>query len=191
MLLTIEGKRDHSFDEPLGLLSDCHRRIEYFLAVLASITDQVRGGTLTTAERRQLEGALAYFATAGPRHTADEEESLFPRLEASRQQDRELVDALELVRSLEQDHVDANAHHVVVDTIVRRWLDAGSLTGSDVNELEIRLTRLGALYRAHIEAEDRRLFPAAARILSKREVEEIGAEMAARRSVLQGHRGRT
>lgn len=181
MLLKINGKPDHGFDEPLGLLSDCHRRIEHFLAVLVSITDQVRGGALTTAERGQLESALTYFATAGPRHTADEEQSLFPRLEASRRRDRELADAIELVWSLEHDHAEANGHHVVIDTIVRRWLNAGTLSGTDVKELEIRLSRLGALYRMHIEAEDLELFPAAARILSAKEIEEIGAEMAARR----------
>jgi len=181
MLLKINGKPDHGFDEPLGLLSDCHRRIEHFLAVLVTITDQVRGGALTHAERGQLEGALAYFATAAPRHTADEEESLFPRLEASKRRDRELADAIELVWSLERDHVEANGHHAIVDTIVRRWLDAGTLSGTDVKELEIRLSRLAALYRMHIEAEDRELFPAAARILSAGEIEEIGAEMAARR----------
>lgn len=181
MLLKINQKPDHGFDEPLGLLSDCHRRIEHFLAVLVSITDQVRGGALTTAERGQLEGALTYFATAGPRHTADEEESLFPRLEAAKRRDREVADAIELVWNLEHDHAEANGHHVVVDTIVRRWLNAGTLSGTDVKELEIRLSRLGALYRMHIEAEDRELFPAAARILSAREIEEIGAEMAARR----------
>ena len=59
---------------------------------------------------------------------------------------------------------------------------AGSLAESDVKELEIRLNRLNALYRTHIDAEDRELFPAAARILSAREIEEIGVEMAARRS---------
>jgi len=191
MLLTVDRKRDHGFDEPLGLLSDCHRRIEYFLAVLVSMTNQVKGGALATAERGQLEGALAYFATAGPRHTADEEESLFPRLEASTRRDRNVADALELVRSLEHDHTEAKGHHVVVDNIVRRWLDAGRLGGSDVKELEIRLNRLGALYRPHIEAEDRTLFPAAARILSARDVEEIGAEMAARRSVPPEHRAHT
>jgi len=182
MLLKIGRKPDHGFDEPLGLLSDCHRRIEHFLAVLGTITEQVRGGALTAAERGQLESALTYFATAAPRHTADEEESLFPRLEALTRSDRELADAVELVWSLEHDHAEANGHHAVVDRLVRRWLDDGTLAGTDVKELEIRLNRLGALYRMHIEAEDRELFPAAARILSARDFGEIGIEMAARRS---------
>ena len=83
MLLKIGQRPDHGFDEPLGLLSDCHRRIEHFLAVLLTIADQANGQELSADQRRQLEGALTYFSTAAPRHTADEEDSLFPRLEAS------------------------------------------------------------------------------------------------------------
>ena len=32
--LQIGAAPDHDFDEPLGLLSDCHRRIEHFLDIL-------------------------------------------------------------------------------------------------------------------------------------------------------------
>src|SRR5204863_20792 len=63
---------DHSFDEPLGLLSDCHRRIEYFLHVLLTLADQP-SHTLTREQKMQAEEALWYFETAAPRHTADEE----------------------------------------------------------------------------------------------------------------------
>ena len=48
------GQRpDHGFDEPLGLLSDCHRRIEHFLDVLATITDEAAAGPLTPSNRRR------------------------------------------------------------------------------------------------------------------------------------------
>jgi len=42
------------------------------------------------------------------------------------------------------------------------------------------------LYRAHIAAEDRDLFPAAARALDAPTLREIGREMAARRGVPYG-----
>lgn len=36
------GQRvDHDFDEPLGLLSDCHRRIEHFLRALVTVATDV------------------------------------------------------------------------------------------------------------------------------------------------------
>lgn len=44
MLIKIGHRPDHGFDEPLGLLSDCHRRIEHFLRVLTAIEEQTRGG---------------------------------------------------------------------------------------------------------------------------------------------------
>ena len=73
------GAQTHNFSDPTGLLSDCHRRIEMFLGTLervASVIDR----PLTEETRPALESALRYFREAAPKHTADEEESLFPRL---------------------------------------------------------------------------------------------------------------
>jgi hemerythrin-like domain-containing protein len=177
-MLKIGFGRDHGFDEPLGLLSDCHRRIEYFLAVLAAIADRAGGRELDAAERRQLDGALTYFKSAAPRHTADEEESLFPRLEASR--DASAAATLEIIQRLEHDHAEADSIHEAVDRLGRAWL-AGSLPPGDIQELQRLLERLRCLYEAHISVEDRQLFPAAARILSVQELRAIGSEMARRR----------
>jgi hemerythrin-like domain-containing protein len=179
--LKIGQRPDHGFDEPLGLLSDCHRRIEHFLHILTTITDSVDGGVIGDVERAQLESALKYFATAGPRHTADEEESLFPRMDASH--DRSAIDALGAIRRLESDHAEANTHHEAVDRLVRQWLAEGALAQSLVQELKEHLARLNTLYTAHIALEDREVFPAAARMLSPEDVHAIGCEMAARRGI--------
>lgn len=184
MPLKIGQHPDHGFDEPLGLLSDCHRRIEHFLNVLTLVTDRVAGGMLQDADRRQLDDAVKYFATAAPRHTADEEESLFPRMEAS--DDPDAVAAIGLIRSLESDHEEADRHHGEVDRLVRQWLADGVLEEPRVRELKQHLTTLNTLYAAHIAAEDRQVFPAAARLLSPADIHEIGREMAARRSVRDG-----
>jgi len=180
MLLKIGRRADHGFDEPLGLLSDCHRRIEHFLSVLTLITEQTGGVALDASERVQLEGALQYFAVAGPRHTADEEESLFPRLEASGNPQAE--EALETLRRLERDHLEANDLHAVVDRLVRQWLRDGTLPLETTRTLDDTLGRLRSLYGQHIAVEDQQLFPAAARILSTDDLHQIGREMAARRS---------
>ena len=58
MPLKIGQSADHGFDQPLGLLSDCHRRIEQFLAILTTIAERRSGGPLTGSERAQLEGAV-------------------------------------------------------------------------------------------------------------------------------------
>jgi hemerythrin-like domain-containing protein len=182
MAFQIGQRPDHDFDEPLGLLSDCHRRIEHFLRVLIAVDAEAAGGSLTMTHRADLEGALRYFAVAAPRHTADEEQSLFPRLRDAG--DPGVTQALELVERLEHDHDEAEQHHAAVDTLVRRWLENDGLGPNDAAELRERLLGLQTLYQRHISLEDERLFPAAARVLDAKQIEAIGREMAARRHVL-------
>jgi hemerythrin-like domain-containing protein len=174
---------DHGFHQPLGLLSDCHRRIEHFLHVLVTIDAEAHGGSLADDYRRALEGALKYFETAAPNHTADEEESLFPRLRASGDPDAQR--ALETIDHLEHDHQAADAHHAAVNTLVRRWLDDGRLESGDAAGLREHLEALQRLYAAHIAVEDQQLFPVATRVLDAPALREIGREMAARRGVAQ------
>ena len=172
---------DHGFDEPLGLLSDCHRRIEHFLGVIATVTADAGGGPLTDAYRSALEGALRYFAVAAPKHTADEETSLFPRLRLS--SDPAVASTLAALDALESDHDTADAHHTAVDAIARRWIAGDRLAAADVEQLRAHVTGLQALYARHIAIEDREVFPVAARVLDRAQIEEVGSEMAARRQV--------
>jgi hemerythrin-like domain-containing protein len=184
MPLQVGQRTDHGFDEPLGLLSDCHRRIEHFLDVLVALADHAAGGMLAPSYRSALEAALRYFAVAAPKHTADEEASLFPRLRDSR--DPAVTDALASLDALEQDHEEAEAHHAAVDELVRRWLSEGRLVQSDAYRLRDVLKRLRMLYRRHIRVEERDVFPAAARVLDRAQIAAIGGEMAARRNVRLG-----
>jgi len=80
MAIQIGAKPDSGFDDPIGMLKDCHRRIESFLGILCVVIDRTQGRSLTDEEREAVKAALQYFRTGGQRHTADEEESLFPRL---------------------------------------------------------------------------------------------------------------
>ena len=73
------GAKAHPFSDPIGLLSDCHRRVEMFLGALGGVAS-VMDRPLTEETRAALESALRYFREAAPKHTADEEESLFPRI---------------------------------------------------------------------------------------------------------------
>jgi hemerythrin-like domain-containing protein len=180
MPLRIGQPLDHDFTEPLGLLSDCHRRIEYFLAVLIRLSD-LAGQPLTPDQWKDLEKALNYFVSAAPRHTADEEKSLFPRLRATH--DPRAADALAHLSQLERDHEMADAHHHAVDRFCRRWMDRGFLSDSDKRNLQDRLGELQAIYREHIAIEDGQLFPAAAQVLSEEQLFEIGREMQDRHSL--------
>ena len=66
MLTQIGGKIESDFTQPLGMLSDCHKRIRYFLNALLATVDHANRGSLTPPQRTSLEAALRYFRDAAP-----------------------------------------------------------------------------------------------------------------------------
>jgi len=178
----IGARRASDFTDPVGLLGDCHRRIERFLATLVAVTIEAKGGHLTDDRRTALATALRYFREAAPKHTADEEESLFPRL---RRLDHAVAQPLlDRIDALQQDHVCADKSHREVDRIGGLWLAAGELSAQDAERLATLLNQLAELYRSHIAIEDTEIFPFAARVLASGDREAIGVEMAARRGLV-------
>jgi len=173
------GATAHNFSDPTGLLSDCHRRIEMFLRSLQTVASG--GPKLDEERRRALDLVLRYFREAAPKHTADEEESLFPRLQGLK--DEELQSALMRVEELERDHREADALHRQVDELGKLWLRAEELSAGDFVQFRDAVTRLTEIYPQHIQVEDQILFPAAERALSSEQKAEIAKEMAGRRSV--------
>jgi hemerythrin-like domain-containing protein len=158
------------------MLQDCHRRIERFLDVLRRVAEERRGGPLDAAYREGLTAALDYFAHAAPRHTADEEESLFPRLRALSDEAAERLDALEA------DHALVAPGHDLVETLGRRWLADGTLPPADAERFEAAIASLRAVYGDHIAEEDAAIFPLAEALLAPEDLAAIGQEMAARRA---------
>ena len=133
MPIVIGAKRESDFTDPIGMLGDCHRRIEMFLNVLVRVAEQARGETLNEEQRGALETALRYFREAAPKHTADEEESLFPRLRRIESADvRALMARIE---SLEEEHVCADRSHGEVDSLGRLWLKDGTLPADQAARL--------------------------------------------------------
>lgn len=183
------GEKMESFStNPLGLLSDCHRRIEDFLNRLISVTRQGGGGALSAEQRTVLEGALRYFREAAPKHRMDEEESLFPRISAL--QRPEAKPALARLAALEQDHAAAEAAHEEVERLGGLWLAKGGLTPDEAGRLGELLGRLSALYQKHIQIEEADIFPLAGKILDPAAIKAIGEEMAARRGLRAEDSGR-
>ena len=179
MAIQIGAKPSPTFSEPLELLSDCHRRVESFLRALIIVSEKARGGELDARHREALETALRYFREAAPKHTADEEESLFPRM-------RELGDAaareaLARIDALEADHIVAKRAHDLVETLGQKWLATGRLEAAELDEMLASLKELHAIYERHIAVEDTEIFPLAAKVLSKEKLAEVGREMARRR----------
>ncbi len=183
MPVPLGARAEHGFDQPLGLLSDCHRRIENFLEMMIRVLQRSGDGSRALAgdEREALETALRYFDVAAPRHTQDEEQSLFPRLRAS--DNPQAHAALARVDALEADHRHADAAHAQAKELCRRWLDTGPLLQSDRQRLAHLLLDLRGMYAHHIALEDNELFPLAARVLDSGQLHEVGMEMAQRRGL--------
>ena len=111
------GAKTHNFTDPTGLLSDCHRRIEMFMGTLKAVAAVIdRPPAEDTV--RALESALRYFGEAAPKHTADEEVSLFPRL---RQMGLPEIDsAFAELEHLEDEHRWAAPLHAITESSLWR-----------------------------------------------------------------------
>lgn len=174
------GAKAHNFSNPTGLLSDCHRRIEMFLGalkVVATTIDQ----PLSEETAQALTAALRYFREAAPKHTADEEESLFPRLRGVNDPDARA--ALAQLEQLEKDHQWADALHAEVDRLGQRYLSKTRLSPVEVEKFRTAVDQLGSMYQQHIRVEDEMIFPVAARVLSQDDRASIAREMADRRNI--------
>ncbi len=177
MAVQIGAKRDSGFDDPIGMLADCHRRIERFLHVLCVVADRAQGRALNTEESTSVQASLDYFRSGGLRHTADEEESLFPRLRAVLN-DTDLAE----IAALESDHQKAAQLHAETEDLYTKWMKHGSLHGGNDAKLISITSRLRQLYAEHIKIEETVVFPHAKRALDSPTIEAIGRELHARRS---------
>lgn len=160
-----------SFDDPLGLLSACHGRIERQLATLERLQRHLPENGCDADARAAALGILRYFDGAAPHHHADEEQSLFPRLAAAvpGRADRLIA---ELAR--EHETLAANWRHL-------RPLLAGIAAGACANLSPKQVAAVRRAYDAHIAKEETELIPLAAQTFDAGTLATIGREMAARR----------
>lgn len=171
------GQAEPGCDNPVGLMTACHRRIERFLETLCYAARNCGGRPLSPEEREAIERALRYFREAAPNHTADEEEDLFPALLAT------LPEVAAPVERLEADHARATVLHAQVDFLGEKWVQAGALSAADLSAFGKATEELEVLYAGHIQVEEREVFPRADGALGKDQLEAIGRRMAARRGV--------
>jgi hemerythrin-like domain-containing protein len=161
------------------MMEDCHQRIRFFLKTLTRVADSHAQGNLDLESGEALRKALTYFREAAPRHTADEEESLFPRLR--RLSDPQASDIESTLRSLEQEHARADAAQKQIDDLATRWLEGADLSKVEKEQWRCVIAELNAHYEQHMAVEEQIVFTLAKKILSASERQEIGKEMARRR----------
>ncbi len=175
MAIQIGAKPDSGFDDPIGMLKDCHRRIENFLEILCVVVNRAQGRRLTGEERSAIQAALQYFRSGGKRHTADEEESLFPRLRESAAQSFQELD------SLESDHREAIDLHESIERNYFTWIESGGQTPQETVQLLSQTAHLQQLYSEHIQIEESIVFARARLALDTPTIATIGAEFRRRR----------
>ena len=176
MAVQIGAKPDSGFDDPIGMLKDCHRRIERFLGILCLVARQAQGRALNIDERNAVEAALRYFDESGPRHNLDEEDSLFPRLRAI-----EAAAVLQKVKRLESEHGIAGVMHDETAQLYSKWMAKGGLSTDEGIRLLTITEELQTLYREHIHIEEDVVFPFAAKLLDRDAVAAMGSEFRIRR----------
>jgi hemerythrin-like domain-containing protein len=176
MAIQIGAKPDSGFDDPISMLKDCHRRIESFLGILCVVADRAQGRSLSDDEHDAIKAALQYFRTGGQRHTADEEESLFPRLRMSDAKSFEEIDRLQ------DDHHEASDLHGTVDRLYSTWIESGLLGLEATQQLLSQTARLKQLYSDHIQVEEAIVFALAVQVLDSHAIAEIGTEFRSRRN---------
>jgi hemerythrin-like domain-containing protein len=181
MTVQIGTKPESDFTDPVGILRDCHRRIERFLYVLRTLGEESDGGPLPAERRKALETSLRYFREGSPRHVKDEEISLFPRLRC--RNDAKAAAARATVERLEKDHATVEAWHRELDALGHVWLEQGVLGPESILRFRQLATQLSRLYDEHIRVEENEVFPLAVSILPQPDLAAMGKEMAERRGL--------
>jgi hemerythrin-like domain-containing protein len=161
------------FDHPLEMLAACHDRIEERCDLLQRLIGHLRERGADSEARQAATNVIRYFDTAGENHHRDEEDDLFPRLAAC---DPEAAEPL--VARLLGEHREMRAAWASLRATLSRVATGESvlLEGGEVD-------RFSALYRGHIDLEERELLPLAERSLGPDALAATGEAMARRRGV--------
>lgn len=157
-----------TLDQPLDHLMACHRRIEQRLAAM----ERAAAGFDTRREEaiEAFASAFRFLDSSGVLHTADEEESLFPRLSPLLGPEGQTY-----LADLERDHATA---HALYQQLKAALADANPTRGA----VEPLAARLVSLYRRHIASEDDVLQTYAVRHLAPEQLQAIALEMKRRRA---------
>ena len=163
-----------TLDTPIDHLGACHRRIEERLQTLERVGPHLLDRTAEALTA--LQAVFWFFDSSGATHTADEEESFFPRLAAHlTPEEQQFLNDLELEHAQAESIYDALKSHVAQLT--------NPPAEAEVARYNDLARELCTLYRQHIKNEDARFPAIAARILTPADLDAISQEMKHRRNL--------
>lgn len=168
---------DCEFDDPIGVLKDCHRKIKRSLHVLWVIADRAAGRELTGEEITAVRSAMDCLRVEVTRHTADEEQSLFPRLRGET-----ISGDSEELGVLEDNRRQADRLHAIVHSLYSAWISARALRPESQLRLLSCTETLKRLTEQHIQVEEQIVFPRAQQVLDGQTFAVMEREFRDRRS---------
>jgi hemerythrin-like domain-containing protein len=160
------------FDQPLALLRACHTKILAHCDLLEQLLATPGNAGTDEEIRRAARQLLTYFSTSARLHHQDEEIDLFPLLM------RQSLKLADLVHGLKQEHRELDALWEAIAADLKRLPDL-----TDHAALAGRVHAFCELNRRHVRRENTEFLPRAESSLSSRQLQDIGAAMAARRGV--------
>jgi hemerythrin-like domain-containing protein len=162
--------------DAVDLLLECHQRIRHFTQLAVALTRAAEAPAPEVATAAA--SVLRYFTEALPRHAADEDESIAPRLVAA-----EAPAAVGLaLDAMTREHATL---HETLDELVPRWRAVAAEPGRIAEEagaMRPLTARLAELWVAHLGPEESLIFPAVRRLLGADALDAIQREMRARRT---------
>lgn len=164
------------FDDPLGMLLGCHRRIEKKLATLKALCAHIAEKGVDAEASVAAQGVLHYFKSAAPHHHADEEKDLFPLLEQRIQHTEERARLVALGERLRAEHREMEA----LWARIRKPLE-GIAEGLNKALAREDVDAFVSLYQNHLEIEEDIFERTVDRWLTERDRRSLGRAMAARR----------
>jgi hemerythrin-like domain-containing protein len=178
MFVRLHSKPSESVDQqadPIAMLLACHQRIRDHLRLAQRLVDAVEPKAQEVADAAS--ALLRYFGTALPLHILDEDETLCSALSEPWLPETCAV-ALAQMRD----------EHLVIEPVIEEALVGWRRLVSEPLELaalrdglQLLTLRLGALLEAHLDAEERLIFPVASQVLTADTKARLSEAMRARR----------
>jgi len=163
------------FSKPLDTLKACHVRIRAECEKLRSLAARVKDKGCDDETRQTAAALMRYFETAARFHHEDEEEDLLPRMMAAATIGRGSR-LTRLVADIATEHREMDKIWVELRAGLQE-ISAGENLPLDV----LVVDRFVKLYASHITVEETNVYPLAEMLLSREDLELIGAGMAERR----------
>ncbi len=174
------------FDEPLELWLACHERVQRFCLLLERLRQYIEEHGADMEAASSATSIRRYFNEAAPRHHADEEIDLFPRLLRRLAGQSTAVDATDAARvrtaidTLTAEHRANETLWTALDATLSQ-IERGVAARLDAGQVDT----FGRTYRQHIELEESLVMPALRRHLTATDWKAIGTAMSQRRGVIR------